>query len=199
MVGASSPRFLVSLPVEWSEAETSFEQDLKRAQAQIHALLQERFVGRLLPVWPPHCEQIRFYWGKSNSGVQYLCCDVCYPLAFSPTSPEPLMPSLEHRRQYQADMRLKQEAYTEKYIVPFEKRLNAASGEEGVTMGMLNRLLGMDPYRNADASLWFDSPEALVDRLRALLNQGKVSYFRREALLEGNLPAPAKSSPGPRF
>lgn len=199
MVGASSPRFLVSLPIEWSEDEADFEQEIERVQAQINALVQERFVGRLVAAWPPECEQVRFYWGTNKKGGRYVRCDVCYPLAFSPTRPEPLMPSWEHRQQYQEDMTRKQEAYVSDHIAPFEKQLNKATGEEGVTVEMLNRLLGMAPSKNADHSLWFSSPEALVSRLRDGLNQEKVSHFRREAMLEGYLPAPAKSSPGIRF
>lgn len=199
MVGASSPRFLVSLPIEWSEEETAFDQEFERVQAQLNALVQERFVGRLVAAWPPQCEQVRFYWGTNNKGVSFVRCDVCYPPAFSPASPEPLMPSPEHRRQHQADMKLKQETYVREHVAPFQKQLNRATQEEGVTIGMMNHLLGMHPSKNADFSPWFSSPEALLARLRDGINQEKVSHFRREALLEGHLPAPAKPSPGPRF
>lgn len=196
-----SPRFPVSLPVQWSESEEGMDAEIDRFQRQVHALLGERLVMQLVSAWPKDCEQVRFYWGSGLTMPMRMKCDVCYPLSISSQQPMPLMPTIQESSAYLGRLKEKQQVYRQGVIAPFEALLEAGvvkAAENGLSVSLLCDVLGVKEGRSADWSVWFSSEEDLVARLRAWVHE-KIGPERREVLLDSQLPRPIRSTPAPRF
>lgn len=174
MSNDASPRFPVSLPVQWTGDEPGFEQELDRVQRQIHALLQERLVEQLARAWLQGWGEIRFYWVNLPSGEPGVDFEVLGPPLIS-----------ENRLSF-----CEQRAF-------FQECLTKAVQQHGLAEEHLNRALGIDP-NDDDRSVLFSSGEELVERTRKWVNE-TVGAERRKALLEESLPFSSSGRSGPRF
>lgn len=196
-----SPRFPVSLPVQWSESEEGMDAEIDRLQRQVHALLGERLVIPLVSAWPKDCEQVRFYWGSGPTMSMRMKCDVCYPVSISSQQPMPLMPTVQESSAYLGRLKEKQQVYRQEVIAPFEALLEAGvvkAEQKGLPVPLLCDVLGVKEERSADWSVWFSSAEDLLARLNAWVHE-KIGPERREVLLDSRLPPSIRSTTGPRF
>ena len=184
---SDKPHFIVPLPVAWDDSCEGLDQALDALERQVRALRWERWAGRVVGLWGPDIERVRFRY----SGTNGLFCEVPVPKrldeVYNPALGDPPTKYAEHR----ARMAAEKNSFEMDVSKPFQEKCRALLLAESFPQGWVVQALG-------DGTTWF-TRESFQGHTRECIN-ALVGNERRASLLAHGLPtaAPGKGSV-PRF